>query len=397
MAARRTPRSSRTRRHGRLLTAALAGACAVAATAILAPARSPAVASVSAGSGAHCPRTFNVYRVSRSLLAPCGVHVIPLLAEHPLPGGGKVFIYGIDGFRLRSSVPPAGFDPVSASAARLAEYGLPPRPRGGQALRSWLAAMRKAHPAKPPAFLADLHPFGTPPPRPNSPDAAMQEPTFAGNVAINETYTNVYADWLEPSIAKAECGTPQEEATWAGIGGGIATSDALLQAGTQYGENQPGTATPLAPHQAFIQGMSDKLGDILMPTNVTATVGGEMYVNIFRASSSGYDVYIENEYTGVSWDDAPWVPYSPYDGDSAEFIVEDPNGGTASDIYLIRFGTFEVEDAEASTNDATFQGLASWPHVDEEMVNPADNDVLAYAGPAFNSGDSWYDYHENCD
>jgi len=218
---------------------------------------------------------------------------------------------------------------------------------------------------------------------------------WAGNVAVNETYTNVYGYWVEPSVTEADCPADyQMEATWAGLGGKLGSST-LVQAGTQYGMNKI-YGSGLSNYQAYYELINLEYAT-MVPLPVTATVGGEMYVNIYRASSSGYNIYVVNEYTDQAWG-INFVSFSPYDGSSAEFIVEDPYYGPAggNHVYLIRFGTFEVQDAEASVNDSTFQGLASWPHDDYEMTNTATGDVMAYAGAAFNGGDSWYDYHKNC-
>jgi len=211
-------------------------------------------------------------------------------------------------------------------------------------------------------------------------------------MATSETYTNVYANWLEPSITEAECpANYQMESTWVGLGG--FNTGTLVQAGTQYGESH--FLAGLANHQAWYELISGTT-NVFVPIPVTATVGGEMDVNIYRASAKGYDIYVENEYTGVYWG-VDFVTFSPYDGSTAEFITEDPGGGAENGIYLIRFGTFEVEDAEASVNDSTFQGLANWPHDNDVMVGPTTGDTMAYSGSAFNSGDSWYEYHEHCD
>jgi Peptidase A4 family len=353
----------------------------ILALALAAPGSS-AAGSVRASSGAHCQGT----------RATCGKDIAPLTAKRPLPGGGTEYVYDVDGIMTRSLVPPAGFHPVTASAAKLAEYGFPPRPAGGRALRTWLGAMRKAHPAKAPAYLTVSHPdirpaLGAAPAVTN-----FDNPIWEGNMATSETYTNVYGAWLEPSITEAECpATYQMESTWAGLGG--KNTGTLVQAGTQYGEGQI-YGSGLSNHQAWYELISGST-NIFVPLPVTATVGGEMYVNIYRASSKGYNVYVENEYTGSSWG-VNFLTFSPFDGSTAEFIAEDPYGGVESGVYLIRFGTFEVEDAEASVNDSTFAGLANWPHDDDIMISPTIGDTMAYAGSAFNSGDSWYDYHEHC-
>lgn len=345
----------------------------------LLPSHSSAEGSVNTRRSEHC----------QGIPSACGKDVAPLTAERPLPGGGTAYIYDVGGMPVRSQVPPAGFTPAAASPAKLAEYGFPPRPAGGRALRTWLTAVWKAHPAAPPKYLVVRHPAvqrGAD----AGPAVIMHDnPQWAGNVATSETYTNVYADWIEPSITEADCPADyQMEGTWAGLGGRF--SGTLVQAGTQYGESH--LDSRLSNHQAWYELLSPQVNDFV-PLPVTATVGGAMYVNIYRASSKGYNIYVENEYTGTYWG-VNFVTFSPYDGSSAEFIVEDPGSGVAGGIYLIRFGDFEVQDAEASVNDSTFQGLAAWPHEDDVMIYQSDN--LAHAEAAFNNGDSWYDHHDGC-
>lgn len=252
--------------------------------------------------------------------------------------------------------------------------------------------MRKAHPAPPLRYMLVLHPAlrsGT-----VSPSVTVNKnPIWAGNMADSNTYTNVYSYWLEPSTSAADCpATYQMESTWAGLGGWHTST--LVKAGTQYGEGQI-FGSGLSNHQAWYELINGSTNDFV-PINVTATVGGEMYVNIFRASSSTYNIFVENEYTGQYWPGGTGLRFSAFDGSHAEFIVEDPYGGVSSGVYLRRFGTFEVQDAEASTNGSTFHGLANWPHADDVMYGPVTGNEMAYAGSAFNNGDSWYDYHQNC-
>lgn len=374
------------------LSAVTATLCVTGLLAAVGPASPGLAASRLRTSGvSHCA-SLRPYRASRSLLTACGDHIYSLQAVRPLPGGGSSYRYDVDGRSVAMLVPPAGFNPLTASAAKLAEYGFPTRPRSGQALRSWLFSMRRAHMLRPPDYLvsgpgaAAFSPdtLGKPSGLPASSCSGTpsNNPCWAGNVATGHTYTNVYADWLEPTITKADCSTPQAEGTWAGLGG--VSTDPLVQAGTQDGAG--GTA-----HQAWWELTPGAA--VFEP--LYATVGGEFHVNI-EQTSSGYSIFLENDYTGSS---LPAIKVSTGDdGSTAEFIVEDPNGGekASSPTYLIRFGTFEVEDAEASDDGGSvFKGLASWPHTDYTMTHGSD--TMAYAGSAFNSGDSWYDYHSNCD
>jgi hypothetical protein len=126
-----------------LLTALLAGSAITMV--LMAVPGSPAVGSVSSH-GVRCSGAFNPYGARRALLAACGEHVAPLVAERSLPGGGKSYTYDVDGVNETTPIAPRGFDPVTASAAKLAEYGFPPRPAGGRALKTWLTVMRKGSP-----------------------------------------------------------------------------------------------------------------------------------------------------------------------------------------------------------------------------------------------------------
>jgi hypothetical protein len=316
------------------------------------------------------------------------VAIAPLVAKNALPGGGTVYTYAVAGTKVSARIPPRGFNPVRASEAKLAEYDFPPRPAGGRALGTWLAAVRNTHRATPPTRMTFWRGATVArQPVAATPDTLETSNVWAGNMAVNETYTNVYGYWVEPSITEADCPSPQMETIWAGIGGW--NTGILVQAGTQYGVNQ--MVSGISNHQAWYE-----TNNAFVPLPVTATVGEPMYVNIYHASSSGYNIYVVNEYTGQAWG-VNFVAFSQYDGSTAEFIVEDPLGGVGPlGIYLVRFGTFEVGDAEASINDSTFRGLASWPHDDVEMISDSTGDLMAYAGDSFNSGDSWYDYHENC-
>ncbi len=156
----------------------------------------------------------------------------------------------------------------------------------------------------------------------------------------------------------------------------------------------PGFWRRLGAHQAWYELISGST-DHFVGLPVTATAGGQFITEIDRVSG-GYKIFVENGYTGAY--KSVTVSFSPYDGSTAEFIVEDPEGGwSQGGPYLSNFRNFEVEDAEASTNGGSvFHGLAYWPHYDDVMISPADGATMAHAGSAFNSGDSWYDYQDRC-
>lgn len=342
------------------------------------------------GAPQSCHRPFEAYAVSKSFLIRCGDQIFPLRHIERLPGGGKAYIYDVNGVRSVTRTPPPGFNPLTASASRLVEYGYPPKPSGGQALRSWRTIVHNAHFITPPKYMVGiperLTPRQLPVLHPNRIPGykVYDNPIWAGNMATTHTYRDVYANWLEPSTHINYCSSPNSEGMWVGLGG--ANTSTLAQAGTAVGIHPNG----LNDHQAWYELINGST-NVFATLPVTATVGGEFTSEVDRVSG-GYYIFVKNDYTGASWNGTPG--FSPYDGSTAEAIVEDPAGGVANGMRLRDFDPFKVEDAEASENGSTYHGLAYFDH--DDMVMVYNGDQLAHAGSASNSGDTWTDYHDHC-
>jgi Peptidase A4 family len=373
-----------------MIMASLAGASVLSSVAFAATRTRNVTASHEA-----CLQSFNPYRAARSFLRSCGDGVYPVRAVRKLSGGGAAYSYKVAGLTTVREVPPAGFSPLTASAAKLAEYGYPARPAGGRALRDWITLMRRARPSPAaPYLVTDKALEKLPRPHSATQPVNADNPIWAGNMAISHTYTNVYGYWLEPNIYSTQCTSPTiAESTWVGLGGW--NSGILAQDGTAVGEGSSGVGAHEAWYE-FINTATDT--NVFVPIPLYATPGGEFYSIIDRVSG-GYHVYVENLYAGGA--QAYTVNFSPYDGSTAEMIVEDPYGGSSGSATsghdLDNFKSFEVEDAEASDNSgSSYAGLASWPHDDDVMKSPNGDVTMAYAGAAFNSGDSWYDYQSRC-
>lgn len=113
--------------------------------------------------------------------------------------------------------PPAGFDPVTASAAQLAGYGLPARPSDPAALARWTMLVRHAKTRVPVSF-SDRHASAT----------GGTSGNWAGNYDTGRTYNSVGAEWNVPSIPTT---SPRYSSTWVGLGLGTSLADPLVQAG----------------------------------------------------------------------------------------------------------------------------------------------------------------------
>jgi hypothetical protein len=75
---------------------------------------------------------------------------IPIATVSPGPDGGTTYFWANGG---RHSDPPSGFSPLHASAKQLQEFGFPPRPKGGPALKNWKQVMGHWHGYSSPAPL----------------------------------------------------------------------------------------------------------------------------------------------------------------------------------------------------------------------------------------------------
>jgi len=91
------------------------------------------------------------------------------LTETPMSGGGTLYTYtsaSDPGSSVEVPLPAAGFQPLTASAAQLAEYGFPPEPlTPGDAQSEWRQAMSDYRSRSVPDFSVTVDPpgFGTGP------------------------------------------------------------------------------------------------------------------------------------------------------------------------------------------------------------------------------------------
>lgn len=130
------------------------------------------------------------------------------------------------------SQPPAGFNPLTASAASLKKYGFPPRPTDPAALSLWSWAMK--------------HATHYVPPNPVASSVMHAPPTHSGNPWSGYTipsngadYTSSEARWTQPAVAGNSNYTNYNKAPDASFWTGIGTSN-LIQAGA----DSIATATP---------------------------------------------------------------------------------------------------------------------------------------------------------
>jgi Peptidase A4 family len=321
-----------------------------------------------------CGSSFDPYAYTRAAVSACGYKTFPLAAVKALPGGGSSYDYRVNGAMVRFYVPPKGFDPSTATAAKLNEYGFPPRPKVAAALSRWHAQMRAwKGSARPAPFLAETH---------MSPDTTYSENWSGYSVTGSAgTYTHAEAWYLEPTYYSSRCST-NAEVTWAGLGGN-SSGDPLGQDGTGYGV--PG----LGAHQAWWYILPGYSGAVPVPGLYGHS--GIVFDASVRWLGDAYRFYMEDYYsdTTMAFD----VSTSSYSGDSAEAIAERPRINSKFS-NLSNFGTLSFEQTEANGvyfNNYSPDGLRHGIH----MYNPSTGDDLA--DPNTISTDGYFtDTQKNC-
>jgi hypothetical protein len=164
-------------------------------------------------------------------------------ASESTPNSDTVREFGTDKESMKVTVPPAGFDPRTASASQLLRYGFPPRPAQPAALQRWKKMYPKGGieyviPDMCQATVPVTHRphwvgqtgLGTSPLAPLPPSD-----NWSGGIAQqavgNPTFTFADVRWTEPTFS-ASCPSMSAYSIWSGLGGtSSGANGGLLQAG----------------------------------------------------------------------------------------------------------------------------------------------------------------------
>ena len=272
----------------------------------------------------------------------------------PVPGA-KIFVTQLDPIvlaiveaRLKINVPPAGFDPLTATAQQLAQYFLPPRPEATLAPRSyalWVEAMSPPLQfVTVPERLADMlggvhsrsrHAL-------SSAAGVVQESSqnWSGSYVRPRDFhpmVLVEGHWTVPAPAAPAGGGDGVYASsiWVGLDGHQAASRSMPQVGTgQYVAVTSGTAVPLLFAWFQWWDRDDPLAQQIVLKNFPVSAQDHIHARVQALTPTLVSVFIKNMQTGVAlpmWYVAPppvnrGVNILPVrvEGRTAEWIVERP-------------------------------------------------------------------------
>lgn len=257
-----------------------------------------------------CTAGVNMYDYPASVSEACGYPVFPLDHVATRADGGQDYVYYVDGGQTVLPVPPANFDPETATSADLAYYGYPERPTDASALAAWDTQVDRTTVEPPPPFLIEL-----PIDASGSAASCAQQLDYCwgGYVDTGATFDDAYMDYYEPGQEYA-C---QNDAVvvWTGIGAAYGSDYPLAQAGTApYFDDTHYEWYQVYPDMKYLQ-----------PLKYTVSAGDRMQVRVTYDGADTYHFTIYDWTTGVS---TP-AQYSgavehPASNESAEFIVERP-------------------------------------------------------------------------
>jgi hypothetical protein len=318
--------------------------------------------------------------------------VTPLqpISVKPLPDGGRAYVYSMpDGSTATFPVPPAGFDPLHASDAQLAEYGFQARPPSDSvAYASWAETMSSYRSTPVPAIA-----LGPTISHPNQ-HAAASTPfdgfvngSWGGWIANWGAGTTHYVatemDFTEPSVSSTSCSV-SSEAAWTGLGGYNTVK--LVQDGVEVPTNATSLCSSKASgYCAWYEYLNDgnNHGPTIM-SNVTIHSGDNMHLYTVYSSALGrINFYVADNTTGTSQSVIiNNVGTTYYDDSSGDFIGAEPYGGTP----LKHFSTFSTRNSYAENTAGTWTTISSARYPTKATLVNGFGTVLATTGNLNSSG-----------
>ncbi|MGH2868431.1 MAG: hypothetical protein ACRDNK_12805 [Solirubrobacteraceae bacterium] len=296
------------------------------------------------------------------------------MARVPLPDGGVKITYATaptsEG-QVGVLSPPQSFDPLTASPAELALYGVPPEPpaTNPDSLKNWLQMVHNMHWIQAPPALHDApgtH-FGQ--------IGTNTQGIWAGYYTQEGTgyfhYTS--ATYIEPPFHSSRCDPNDAVGYWTGIGG--VGNGELGQQGTAQGQ-----VDNLGQDQGWIE---TNLGTVY-GTNISATVNYNFYIATSYTNGQ-YNYFFYNYYNGAST--TYYTVTSQFSGATTDYIAERPTAN------LKNFATMQFTNVTAASQQYP---ISHYPYVEAIMVNPADNNLLAQPNGVNGAGDAFSVTQHTC-
>ncbi len=282
----------------------------------------------------------------------CAPQRLSPTAVDPLPGGGQEYVFGRAGSVGTVLVAPAGFRPLTASAAKLAEYGFPPRPSGASALAGWRYAMSRYRRTAPEVTLGCAQAEASTSPTaatasvsPAARQISKSSQTWAGYDAYGSNhhyFAAVHGYFVQSKLGPNVCSPPGMEGSWIGLGGGYYGSSAslstsLIQGGTAINGPSGVHGKPPGTYAMFYEYLVNPTHENKPVYGPKVRTGNKIFVYVdYQTSSHKADIYVEDTSTGKTEGLEHKLASYYYDGITADWINERP-GVTLADFTPTAF------------------------------------------------------------
>ncbi|KPV44298.1 G1 family glutamic endopeptidase [Alicyclobacillus ferrooxydans] len=326
---------------------------------------------------------------------------IPLATVKNLTDGSKQYIYYIDGVKNSFFIPPASFNPYTASNQDLLKYGYPSRPdKASLSATEYQSEMQDwssfvSHHKSPTSYPQNIVV--------QSDTSNGQSSTTSSTNTSNSTQDSWYSNWSgymatssynEWTIASGEFYQPSwtylssypnaQESTWAGLGGAANSSSDLLQDGTAIDTG----GQMVAWYEYLNSGYDSKQID--MPSVVVHT-GDHIKAYVSYDSSTGTTLFDVIDYTDNTSSAAQLSNSSIYyDGRYAEFICERPKvGGSFTPLADFSQADFFEAQVYSIYNSWNQVGALNNEHI--EMTSNGASTGTPLANAAITSSNTFWD------
>jgi hypothetical protein len=329
---------------------------------------------------------------------PAATNSTPETTE-PTAGGGQVETYQTrEGTTISLTVPPAGFNPATASDTELAEYGFPARPSNPAEAEEWNEKYDGAQSSRPDICNGLVRSDAK---KPEGGGAPTVETTpsgiWSGYEAFNAENKNVWTAIKGlvtlPTPKAPQCTGGSLLAEWVGLGGDEEREpyepQGFIQAGVEE-DSAETLSTWIEYYPRNGEGTSVTLG---IPVAQNDLVEQEVAYNpdTEMARIVLYDVTTHEYFPPTT---IPLSKASYYSGSSAEFVDERPTYGEVNRAAELRnFGSINWTHAEVRSKEG-------WRPIGKEPlrrnVMRSGKTVLAEPGPIGSDNRSYVDRWKNC-
>ncbi len=329
-----------------------------------------------------------------------------------------------DGESLNYVVPPAGFDPLTATDAQLAEYNFPSRPTSATGLEQWNAEMASYQGVPAPDFQYQTGSTAT------SEDASATTPSVRSDATDQTTdlttenwagwadgtgdatnghdvqsYRAVKATFVQPTMGDTSCLDPVF-GSWVGLGSLYNDQETLIQDGSVPGGDAPesgcGSADPNCAWYEWV-GPAGSIQIATFDPNLIIKPGDSVTPSVEITSDNPGTpdqtvlFTVMDDTSGEMASFSTTVNLGTDTGlTSAEYITE--KIGAEGSPSLENYGSYQWSSAYAydqSGNDYAIQSGPNPTKITMENIF-GTGDVLAYAGNLDSSGSGFTSTWANC-